>query len=53
MVLSVSESEVTIEVRVNEQMARKKTLMGNEHNDTYTDFTPTWSMKKYTEVFIR
>lgn len=44
MVLSVSESEVTIEARVNEQMARKKTLisMGNEHYDTDTDFTPTF-----------
>ena len=52
MVLSVTGSEVMIEVRVNERMHRKRThiSMSSEHCDT--DFTPTWQMKRYSVAFI-
>ena len=54
MVLNVTGSEVTIEVRVNERMPRKRTLisMDNEHYDTDTNFTPTWQMKRYSITFV-
>jgi len=46
IVLSVTDSEVAVEVQVNERIPKKRALVSKGPDDT-----PSWRMKKYTEVF--
>ena len=51
IVLSVTDDRVTVEMRVNERIPRKRALVLMEPNDSGLDFTPLCQMKKYIEVF--